>query len=336
MHRKNIDSKVFPSSVLDPPTLPQSSLHTYLRADSVIAAARMPSMASSYGVYPTYPPASLWSIDPSSKSPSALSPPIGDHSVSRPFTISPQIYNNALHAAVPITIAALYAAFVSYANQYNKKREFKPTEFSKGLVFYILVVLHNTFLAMFSAWVFIGIFTTIRSSWPGWRNPSGLAGVADALCKINGPRGLGSAATYNASTNSWGFTDLAMTLIGGNPDTTDVGRIWNEGLAFYGWFFYLSKFYEIMDTMIILAKGKRSSFLQTYHHAGAMICMWAGIRYMSPPIWMFTFINSGLHTLMVSLELTTICPNVSLTGRSTPTTLYLRLQSRYRQCLNVL
>lgn len=259
-------------------------------------------MASSYRVYPTYPPASLWSIDPSGTSSSALSPPIGDRSISRPFTISPQLYNNALHAALPITIAVLYAVFVNYANQYNKKRDFKPTDFSKSVSFYILVVVHNTTLALFSGWVFLGMFTTIKNAWPGWRNPSGLAGVADALCKINGPRGLGSAATYNTSTESWGFTDLTMTLVGGNPDTTDVGRMWNEGLGFYGWFFYLSKFYEIMDTMIILAKGKRSSFLQTYHHAGAMLCMWAGIRYMSPPIWMFTFINSGLHSLMVSLE----------------------------------
>jgi len=28
------------------------------------------------------------------------------------------------------------------------------------------------------------------------------------------------------------------------------------------------------------------------------MCMWAGIRYMSPPIWMFVFVNSGIHALM--------------------------------------
>ena len=77
-------------------------------------------------------------------------------------------------------------------------------------------------------------------------------------------------------------------------------RIWNEGLAFYGWLFYLSKFYEVVDTLIILAKGRKSSLLQTYHHAGAMLCMWAGIRYMSPPIWMFVLVNSGIHAIMVS------------------------------------
>jgi hypothetical protein len=84
----------------------------------------------------------------------------------------------------------------------------------------------------------------------------------------------------------------------GEPLNTDTGRLWNEGLAFYGWIFYLSKFYEVLDTVIILAKGKQSSTLQTYHHAGAMMCMWAGIRYMAPPIWIFCFVNSFIHALM--------------------------------------
>ena len=66
--------------------------------------------------------------------------------------------------------------------------------------------------------------------------------------------------------------------------------------------YMLTKSYkdEVVDTLIILAKGKRSATLQTYHHAGAMLCMWAGIRYMSPPIWMFCLVNSGIHFLMVS------------------------------------
>ena len=143
------------------------------------------------------------------------------------------------------------------------------------------------------------MLNTILNSWPGWDSEYGLAGWTDALCKINGPRGFGSAATYDMRTANWGFHDHTLMLSGSEPDSTDVGRIWNEGLAYYGFFFYLSKMYEIVDTAIILVKGKESSPLQTFHHAGAMLCLWAGIRYMSPPIWMFTFINSGIHTMMV-------------------------------------
>ena len=144
----------------------------------------------------------------------------------------------------------------------------------------------------------------IGRSWPdNVFNQGKWAEGADALCKMSGPRGLGSAATFNVTTGSWGISDHTMKLLDGSPDSTDVGRIWNEGLAFYGWLFYVSKFYEVVDTLIILSKGKTSSTLQTYHHAGALMCMWAGIRYMSPPIWMFVLVNSGLHGLMVSLPL---------------------------------
>jgi hypothetical protein len=71
-----------------------------------------------------------------------------------------------------------------------------------------------------------------------------------------------------------------------------------RGLALYGWMFYVSKFYEVVDTAIIV-KGKRSSTLQTYHHAGARLGMWSGISYMSPPIWLWVEYNSGIHAMMV-------------------------------------
>jgi hypothetical protein len=69
-------------------------------------------------------------------------------------------------------------------------------------------------------------------------------------------------------------------------------------LTYLGWLFYLSKFYEIIDTLIILIKGRPSSLLQSYHHAGAMMCMWSGIRYQAPPIWIFVLFNSFIHSLM--------------------------------------
>ncbi len=106
---------------------------------------------------------------------------------------------------------------------------------------------------------------------------------------------------FNSTTNIWTAPNAAINLTPqGIPDNTDLGRIWNEGLGFYGWLFYLSKFYEVLDSAIILAKGKTTSGLQTFHHAGALLSVWAGIRYMSPPIWLFVFLNSGIHTLMVS------------------------------------
>lgn len=259
-------------------------------------------VSSTYAVHPTYPPLDLLSFNPATN-PGTLYPPPADGSLARPFNVSPGVYQALLHPAVPITVSIIYWQVVEYVNKLNKKRDHKPWAFSTTLPFYILVVAHNVGLAIFSGWTFFGMLNAITASWPGWAAEHGLAGAVDALCKINGPRGFGSAATYDMSNARWGFTDRAMKLSSFEPDSADLGRIWNEGLAYYGFFFYLSKLYEVVDTAIILAKGKESSNLQTYHHAGAMLCLWTGIRYMSPPIWMFTFINSGLHTLMVCAPL---------------------------------
>ncbi|KAL8918776.1 MAG: hypothetical protein Q9208_007173 [Pyrenodesmia sp. 3 TL-2023] len=248
-------------------------------------------------VYPTVPPSTLFNILPPPSEPQVLPPPIHDATLGKPFNISSELYNNALHVSVPITFAIGYALIVTYLNDRNRKRDNKPWAFSKSSVFYVLVLLHNVFLTVYSAWTCIGMVNAIRHTWPGWEGEHKLAKAADALCKLHGPRGYGSAATYG-SDNKWSFTDRLMKLDAGLPDTTDVGRLWNEGLAFYGWLFYLSKFYEVVDTFIILAKGKNTAFFQTYHHAGALFCVWSGIRYMSPPIWMFVIVNSGIHTLM--------------------------------------
>ncbi|MCJ1267022.1 hypothetical protein MMC22_006907 [Lobaria immixta] len=269
--------------------------------DQLTAAFNMLTQSSSTvtapSVHATLPPSYLLKFPPSPE-PQVLSPPVADYTFARPFDINTELYNNALHVAVPISIAIVYATTVTILNRVNKQREHKPWAISKSLPFYAFVVIHNIILALYSGWTCLGMIRAIRHSWPGWEGEQGLVGVVDTLCKINGPRGLGSAATFSHDSGSWGVTDQAIHLLGGSPDSTDVGRIWNEGLAFYGWLFYVSKFYEIVDTFIILAKGKKSSVLQTYHHAGAMMCLWAGIRYMSPPIWMFVLINSGLHAYM--------------------------------------
>lgn len=79
----------------------------------------------------------------------------------------------------------------------------------------------------------------------------------------------------------------------------NMNTIWDEGAAYIGWIFYISKFYEILDTMIILASGKKSSVLQTYHHAGVILCGWASMKYESPGYLVGIVLNSGIHALMV-------------------------------------
>jgi len=255
---------------------------------------------SSATVHFSLPSSSLFLFPPSNE-PETLLPPIPGSTLSAPpFSISASVYNRTLDARVPITIACVYAATVTALNAYNRSNGNKPWPISKTKIFFWFVVAHNVFLAVYSGWTFIGMLGALQRTLQNWTGPTGLAGTVDSLCKIHGVSELGNAIAYNGTVSKWISESPSTVLLSslGAPDPTDLGRLWNEGLAFYGWFFYLSKFYEVLDTAIILAKGKRSSTLQTYHHAGAMMCMWSGIRYMSPPIWMFVFVNSGIHALM--------------------------------------
>lgn len=246
------------------------------------------------------PPVSMLKFPPNELPHILPAPHLPEPTWYQPFNIPGDLYAQLLDVRVPVTIASLYALTVVLINRINKRRAYKPYTFSQTRVFKLFVVLHNVFLAIYSAWTFAAMFRAFRNSWPDRGDPHGLAGVADALCKINGPRGYGNAALYNTTSDRWIISNPHFQLAEGNlPDPTDTGRLWNQGLAYLGWIFYLSKFYEVFDTAIILAKGKKSSTLQTYHHTGAMMCMWAGIRYIAAPIWIFTLVNSAIHAMMV-------------------------------------
>jgi len=267
-------------------------------------------MASSpHGVLAALPAASLFSFPPNSN-PAFIPPPApGSMPNSAPFSIPDHVYRAALDVRVPVTIAAVYAMTVRAMNQYNRSTGKKPWSLSRTRLFFAFVVLHNVLLAVYSAWTWWGMLGAARRSFVSPFGPDGLAGTVDSLCRLSGAAGLGRAAFFSDDAQRWQSYDGlltrsssgAMSFPAHSPSRAEPGRIWNEGLAFYGWLFYLSKFYEVLDTFIILAKGKLSSTLQTYHHAGAMMCMWAGMRYMSAPIWMFVFVNSGIHAMMVGL-----------------------------------
>ena len=249
-------------------------------------------------IYFSLPNTSLFQFPPSADPVTLQAPP----APISPFNLPSTLYQQAYDARVPLTIAATYAVTAITLNKVNAARGNKPWAISKTRAFHWIVVLHNVFLAVYSAWTFVGMWKGLKATIPSPSGPEGIIGVVDSLCKLHGPAGLSSSVAYDPAAQQWvssatGQADVSAAALSAG------GRLWNECLAFYGWFFYLSKFYEVIDTVIILAKGKRSSTLQTYHHAGAMMCMWAGMRYMTPAIWLFCFLNSGVHAMMVSFSL---------------------------------
>lgn len=71
-----------------------------------------------------------------------------------------------------------------------------------------------------------------------------------------------------------------------------------NGINFWVWIFYVSKIYEIVDSLILHWNKRPTSFLQMYHHAGAIICCWLLAKSDSHLPWIFVVINSFIHSMM--------------------------------------
>ena len=72
------------------------------------------------------------------------------------------------------------------------------------------------------------------------------------------------------------------------------------------YWFYMSKYYEYIDTFLIYMKGRNPIFLQKYHHVGAAICWYLCYEYNVDMIIFGTILNSGVHSVMYSYYLMTL------------------------------
>jgi GNS1/SUR4 family len=70
--------------------------------------------------------------------------------------------------------------------------------------------------------------------------------------------------------------------------------------------FYLSKYYEYVDTFLLLARGKKPIFLQKFHHCGAVIMWHLGYVFSFDGLFFASLINSGVHSLMYMYYFLTI------------------------------
>ena len=107
--------------------------------------------------------------------------------------------------------------------------------------------------------------------------------------------------------SGWTFINVAQIVfaqyqVSGSIHETLLASkedLWDKrNMGFWITHFYISKYYEFIDTWIVLMKGRDPIFLQTYHHAGIVIVMWAlSVTYCTPVI-VCVFLNSFIHTLM--------------------------------------
>lgn len=228
--------------------------------------------------------------------PSVSKTPLPPYPLNDPSPLFKELFRITLHPAFVVCFALTYFLSVHYINDYViiprqkkalgvltekdpkllKKLPLVPFKIAKTALFRRFVLLHNMALCIYSVYTFVGITSTINQIshslydifFYNTQNTTKTALFWQSIC--------------NLETGLWAPKPIATT----------------KGLSFYSYWFYISKFYEIIDTIIILLKGKPSSLLQSYHHAGAMLSMWSGVRFVSPPIWVFVVFNSFIHSIM--------------------------------------
>ncbi|PWZ02847.1 hypothetical protein BCV70DRAFT_203747 [Testicularia cyperi] len=164
---------------------------------------------------------------------------------------------------VPILTGVVYLFATHATNARFGPGKPKPADLVKQSYGLSQTVLgHNILLAAYSGWTFFHAATRIFSYLFGGVSSGGAAGLTNAYCTVP-------------------IADASFA-----------------GLGLYVWLFYISKYYEIIDSVILILKGKPVSNLQSYHHAGAILCMWAAYRYSAPAVFIFLLFNSLVHTLM--------------------------------------
>ncbi|PKY04519.1 hypothetical protein P168DRAFT_318842 [Aspergillus campestris IBT 28561] len=183
------------------------------------------------------------------------------------------LFQATIDAKLPIVIIAAYAAATIFLNRRNQARQGQPWAISRSRGFRGFVYLHNIVLTGYSLWACISIWTLLWSSRVDRRDPLYALRTADRIC--------GGHHFRTASGQS------------------EVEGPWTAAI-YVAWTFYLSKAYEMLDTMIILAKGKRASGLHVYHHMGVLFCGWASIRYVLQASFVGVVLNSTVHTLVYS------------------------------------
>ncbi|SNX81469.1 related to SUR4 - elongase, involved in fatty acid and sphingolipid biosynthesis [Melanopsichium pennsylvanicum] len=188
----------------------------------------------------------------------------------QPYPAKPQglpvadwAFELSLSPYVPLLTGLLYLLATHATNHRFGPGKPKPTDLVKQSYGLSQTVLgHNILLAAYSGWTFFHAATRIFAYLFRGAASGGISGFTNAYCTVP-------------------IADASFA-----------------GLGIYVWLFYISKYYEIIDSVILILKGKPVSNLQSYHHAGAILCMWAAYRYSAPAVFIFLLFNSLVHTLM--------------------------------------
>jgi hypothetical protein len=93
-------------------------------------------------------------------------------------------------------------------------------------------------------------------------------------------------ASRHGSLGFYGLEEAA-------PGRLLTGRVW-----FWCVVFYLSKYYELIDTVLLAARGRPMAFLHVYHHIIIIPLVLAFIQAEIAYFWVGVVFNATIHTFM--------------------------------------
>lgn len=134
----------------------------------------------------TLPPSQPYK--PTPRPPPTTSSHVLAKSLFQRVNIDPGLFYTSLDIKFVLTFTAIYVTTVLCLNQYNARRQYRPWSFTKTPTFKALVVAHNAFLALFSAWTFVSLFTILLPLWNlavAEAGPNYYAHVAELLCETD-------------------------------------------------------------------------------------------------------------------------------------------------------
>lgn len=80
-----------------------------------------------------------------------------------------------------------------------------------------------------------------------------------------------------------------------DPQTVPRGPLW-----YWSYVYYLSKYYELLDTVLQLLKGRPPPhfFLHVYHHAVVLLMAWFWLEYVQTLQFLGLLFNTSVHVVM--------------------------------------
>ena len=120
------------------------------------------------------------------------------------------------------------------------------------------------------------------------------------LCVLSLTMAVGTAVEVVRRSASAPFENGSMLGRGRwifceEPSTEPRGALW-----YWSYLYYLSKYYELLDTVLQLLKGRPPPhfFLHVYHHATVLLMAWFWLQYVQSLQFIGLLFNTSVHVVM--------------------------------------